>query len=298
MVTASALFAAMGVFTRLAARDVPWSEVAAARALLGAAVAVAVARARHASLAVHDQKTAWARSICGTAAMVCTFYTLGAPAIALGDAVTLGATSPIFIALLSPRLLGETSGKGIWIPSAIAFVGAALVAGPRFRLAGSLAVVALLGAVFSALAMIWLRRLSSGKSGAARESPEAIVAHFSLVAGVAMTAIALPVLKVPDGRGALLLVATGMSGALAQIAMTRAYALDRAARVGSASYLGVVMSHAASALVLGEPTSPLGAVGAACVILAGVALTAFAVHETRPPQASERPSPARGSGSA
>jgi hypothetical protein len=34
--------------------------------------------------------------------MVFTFYTLGAPAIALGDAVTLGATSPIFIALLSP----------------------------------------------------------------------------------------------------------------------------------------------------------------------------------------------------
>jgi drug/metabolite transporter (DMT)-like permease len=298
MVAASALFAAMGLCTRLAARDVPWSEVAAARALLGAAVAIAVARARRAPLAIHDQKTAWARSLCGTGAMICTFYTLGAPDIALGDAVTLGATTPIFIALLSPRLLGETSGKGIWIPTAVAFTGAALVAGPRFHLAGSLAAIALLGAVFSALAMIWLRRLSSGKSGAARESPEAIVTHFSTVAGVAMTALALPVLKMPDPRGALLLVATGTTGALAQIAMTRAYALDRAARVGAASYLGIVMSHLGGAFLLGERTSPIGVLGAACVILAGLALMALAVHETRPPEASGRPSPAGGSGSA
>jgi drug/metabolite transporter (DMT)-like permease len=280
MLIASALFAVMGLSTRLAARHVPWSEVAAARALLGAAVAILVARARRAPLAIHDHRLAWARSLCGTAAMFCTFYTLGAPAIALGDAATLGATSPIFIALLAPFLLGERSGPGLWLATSIAFLGVALVAGPSFHIGGLLAVVALLGAVFSAFAMIWLRRLGSAKrSGAAREAPEAIVAHFSLVAGVALTAIALPSLRLPDTRGALLMLATGLAGALAQIAMTRAYALDRAARVGAASYAGVLMSHVVGAVALGEQVTPLGMLGALLVIAAGLLLTVLALRE-------------------
>ncbi|WP_272424620.1 DMT family transporter [Polyangium jinanense] len=281
MVVAQVLFTIMGICTRLGAQKLPWSEVAAARAVLGAVVAIAVARMRGAPLVIHDRRTAWARSICGTVAMFCTFYTFGAPAIALGDAVTLGATSPIFIAILAPWLLGERSSRIVWVATTIAFAGVALVAGPSFRLSGSLSLVSLLGAVASALAMIWLRRLGTGRSGTPRESPEAIVAHFSLVAGVSLSLVALPTLRMPDLEGALFLLGTGASGAFAQIAMTRAYALDRAARVGVWSYLGVVLTHFAAIVILGEPEKPVGLAGAALVIAAGVGLTWSGLREAR-----------------
>jgi drug/metabolite transporter (DMT)-like permease len=280
MALASLLFATMNVCVRLSARHVPWPEVAAVRALLGAAVAIAVARTRRAPLVIVDHKAAWARSAFGTVGMLCGFYTLGAPSITLGDAMTLGATSPIFIALLSPWLLREHADASIWIPTFVAFIGVALIAGPNLHLSGPLALVALLGALFSAMAMIWLRRLSAGNSGAAPESPEAIVVHFSLVAGAVMTMLALPVLKMPDAQGALLLAVTGTAGALAQITMTRAYSLDRAARVGAAGNLTLVLSYVGGVFALGEPTTLLGILGTLCVIAAGLALTLLAMRES------------------
>lgn len=280
MAVASALFAFMNLFARLASAHVPWPEVAASRALVGAATALGFALARRAPLAVdpRDRALSWARSLCGTAAMVCTFFTLGAPSIALGDVVTLGATSPIFVALLSPRLLGERSGRGLWLATLGAFAGVALVAGPQLQLAGHLAMVATAGAMASALAMIWLRRLGSGSR---RASPEAIALHFSLVGAALMIALSVPVFQVPDGAGAILLLATGLTGGLAQLAMTRAYALDRAARVGTVGYLGVALSHVLGAAWLAETPSPHQLAGALLVTAAGLGLAFEALREAQ-----------------
>lgn len=280
MALASALFALMSVGARLASEHVPWPEVAASRALVGAATAIGVALARGASLRLdrRDRALAWARTLCGTVAMVCTFFTLGAPLLALGDVVTLGATSPIFVALLAPRLLGEKSSRGLWLATLGAFGGVALVAGPQLALAGHLALIATAGAVASALAMIWLRKLGAGGRHA---SPEAIATHFSLVAGAAMLALSIPGFKVPDATGALLLLGTGLSGGLAQLAMTRAYALDQAARVGTVGYLGIALSHVLGAIVLGEAPGPHQVAGATLVTAAGVGLALGALRGAR-----------------
>ncbi|MEP7123949.1 MAG: DMT family transporter [Byssovorax sp.] len=280
MALSSLLFAAMNVLVRLASARVPWSEVAAVRTGVGAAVAIGFAVSRGASLTIHDRRLSWARSIFGTLALLCGFYAMGAPTIALGDAVTLGATSPIFVALLSPWLLGERSGGRVWAATAIAFVGLCLVAGPSFHLAGHVAVIATAGGFFAGMAMIWLRKLSAG-SGAAKESPEAIVAHFSLVAAAVTLALALPTLRVPDLATALLLVATGLFGGLAQLAMTRAYALEKAARLGALGYLGIVFAHLFAAVALGERPRAVEAIGAALIIAAGLALALGALREAR-----------------
>lgn len=283
MAAASALFAAMNVFARLASASLPWPEVAAARTVVAVLVAVSVAYARRAPLTVRDRPMAWARSLAGTASMLCVFYALGAPQIALGDVVTLGSLTPIFIALLSPWLLGERSGRAVWIATLVATAGVALVAGPQLRIAGHLAVIATLGSFCSALAMIFLRKLRVGPADAARpgESPEAIVVHFSVVSSVVMLALTVPVWRAPDARGAALLLGTGLSGGLAQLAMTRAYALDRAARLGTVGYLGVVLSHLFGAIVLGERPGPSQALGTLLVIVAGLMLGLVALRDAR-----------------
>jgi drug/metabolite transporter (DMT)-like permease len=283
MTLASALFALMNVLVRAASAHVPWSEVAAVRTTVGALVAVAFALGRGSGLRIHDRKLSWARSLTGTAAMLCGFYAMGTPAIALGDAVTLASTSPIFIALLAPWLLGERSGRRVWLATLLAFFGVALIAGPSFRLSGHVAVIATLGGFFSGLAMIWLRRLGAGSdgAGAAKESPEAIVAHFSAVAAVAAAAVALPSLRVPDLRSGLMLGAIGVLGGTAQLAMTRAYALEKAARLGAVGYSSVVFAYLLGVMVLDETPSLYATLGALLILGSGVGLALAAMRDGR-----------------
>lgn len=282
MILAQALFAVMNVLSRLSSDRVPWPEVAASRALVGAATALGVALVRRAPLSMDrgDRRLTWARSLCGTGAMLCVFYTLGAPQIALGDAVTLGATSPIFVAILAPRLLGERSSPGLWVAILLAFAGVALIAAPSLAIAGDTALVATLGAVFSAFAMMWLRRIGAGGT---RASPEAVALHFSLVASAAMIALSIPVWRTPDAGGLALLIGTGLAGGLAQLAMTRAYALDNAARIGALGYVGVALSHVLAAAWLGEVPSTRQVLGAALVTAAGLWLASQALRDARRP---------------
>jgi drug/metabolite transporter (DMT)-like permease len=140
------------------------------------------------------------------------------------------------------------------------------------------------------MAMMWLRRLGAGS---ARESPEAIVIHFSVLATAVTAVFALPTLRAPDAAGAALLVSAGITGGLAQMAMTRAYALERAARLGPVSYLGVVLSHLGGALLLGETTGPAQVAGAALVVGGGLFLAALAIREARA-SGDPTPTPPRG----
>jgi drug/metabolite transporter (DMT)-like permease len=237
MVLAQLCFAAMNVFTRLGSRHLPWPEIAAARFLLGAAIAVGLAATRGASLRITDRRGTWQRSIYGTMAALGAFYALSSPGVGVGDVATLGATAPIFVALLSGSLLGERVGGRLWIAVAMAFAGVVLLVRPSFSPAAPVAIVAIAGAFFYALAMIWLRRIGPG------ESHEAIVLHFSLVALATMLVLAIPSWTWPDARSGLYLLGAGLGGGGAQIAMTRAYSLHRATPVTALSSLGAVFTY-------------------------------------------------------
>ncbi len=267
MLGAQVMFAAMNVLTRLGAAELPWSEVAAARFLVGGLLVIPVALATGAPLRIRDRRTAWGRSIFGTISALGVFYALGSPRVAVGDAATLSATGPIFVALLSAPLLGERVGRHVGLAVLIAFTGVALVVQPSFATALPIAVIATLAAVFYALAMIWLRRIGQ------RESAEAVALHFSLTAGVTMALISLPVLRLPDRAGALYLLGTGIAGGLAQIAMTRAYARDRAARMSALNYVSVMLTYVFALPVFVEPVSALQLAGAALVIASGTMVT-------------------------
>ena len=236
MVLAQLCFAAMNVFTRLGSRHLPWPEIAAARFLVGALIAVGLAAARGKSLAVTDRGGTWRRSIYGTISALGTFFALSSPRVAIGDAATLGATAPIFVAALSGRLLNERVGRRLWIAIALTFLGIVLLLRPSFTTAAPVAAVATGGAFFYALAMIWLRRIGPA------ESHEAVVLHFSLVALATMLLLALPSWTWPDARSGLYLLGAGLGGGGAQLAMTRAYSLHRAAPVTALSTLGVVFT--------------------------------------------------------
>lgn len=275
MAGAAVLFSLMNFFAKLATTSSSWMTAGAVRALVGAFVAIGVARLRGASLAIKDRRAIFWRSLVGTLAMASTFYALSSRTLSLGDTVTLLNLTPVFLALLAPLFLGERTSFAIVVALALSLAGVVLVVHPSFAFGPSTggpsaaltAALAALAAFLASIAMMLLRRVGP------TETAEGIAVHFSLFAAVSLGLLSLSDLRMPTPRDALFMVAAGLFAGLGQIAMTRAYSLERAARVGSMSYLAVVTSAILGAVVLGEQPSASALLGMALVVSGGLVVT-------------------------
>ena len=277
MAAAATLFATMNFLARLSSGHAHWSQVACVRATIGAAVAYAVARARGKAAFVPATRLMWQRSLLGTVAMGCTFYALGRRELPLGDTVTLFNLTPIVLAVVAPIFLKERSGPGVWMAIVVAAAGVVLIVRPTFLFGGTHALgeeavvpaaVALIAAVFSAFAMMSLRRVSAGLN------PEAIVVHFSLTGATALGLVAVASrAPLPSATDALPMLGAGLCAGFAQLAMTRAYAMQQATRVSGVGYLAVPISALLGAALLHEWPTKLALVGMALVVAGGVLIT-------------------------
>jgi drug/metabolite transporter (DMT)-like permease len=241
-------------------------------------------------LVIADKRGSWMRSISGTAGMVAIFYVLSSQALPLADTTSLIYLSPVFLAVLAPMFLRERTGARVAVPLAVALVGAVLILRPAVIFGGGAlhhgppahgpsgtvtASVAILSALLSAIAMMMLRRVGQ------RESPEAVALHFSLVAAATFIVLSLFEFRPPRAIDLVLMLAAGVSGGLGQLALTRAYALDKAARVGGMQYLSVVTSSLLGAAVLHEAPRPSAVVGMALIIAGGVAASLLSRMDLR-----------------
>jgi drug/metabolite transporter (DMT)-like permease len=289
MAFGATLFALMNLLARLATTSTSWASVATIRALVGALIAFAVARVRGQSLVPNNPRAILWRSLFGTISMLSTFYAVSSRTVSLGDTVTLLNLAPVFLAVLAPIFLRERTSPAVALALALALGGVVLVVRPTFlfgtgghELAGvagpsatTTALVAVFAAFSTAIAMMLLRR--AGRT----EVPEAIAFHFSLFAAGSLGILSLFDLRMPTARDAAFMVAAGVCAGIGQLAMTRAYALEHAARVSGMSYFAVVASALLGAVVLGEHPGPTAAGGMALVIAGGLVVT-FARPRTAP----------------
>ncbi|MDP9150012.1 MAG: DMT family transporter [Myxococcota bacterium] len=263
---AQLLFALMVICALVGGRGVPWQEVGATLFLFGVVADYVIARLRMQSLRITRIRESWLRSGFGTLSAAGTFYVYSAPNLPIGDAITLFATSPIFVALASAPFLGERVKRNVVLSLAFGFSGIAVVAKPSFSSAPHLIAAGTGTAMATALAMVWLRRIGPS------ESSEAIVVHFSCIGFGAMLLGALPVWRTPTAHDAMVLALMGLSGGLAQIAMTRAYALDHAARVSAMTYSSVVFMRVLAVPVFGEIPNAMQISGSLLVVASGIVL--------------------------
>lgn len=290
MATGAVLFALMNFFARLATTSASWMTVGAVRAFVGACVAIAVARMRGASLAANDRRALFWRSLFGTISMATTFYALSSRTLSLGDTVTLLNLTPIFLALLAPIFLREKTTIAVGFALLLSLGGVMLVLHPSFAWqdaprvagpsAGATAGFAVFAAFSSSIAMMLLRRVGQ------TETAESIAVHFSLFAAATLGLLSLFDLRMPTARDAGFMLAAGVCAGFAQIAMTRAYSLEAAARVSGMSYLAVVASALLGAAVLREvPT--IGALAGMALVVSGGLVVTF-TRDAHPPPAREK----------
>jgi len=278
LLVSEACYSVMRIATRAGSGDLHWAEIAAARFLGGALVAIVAARAQGVSLRVNDTKNAWLRSLFGTGGALCLFHALGTQGISVGDASTLYATTPLWVAVLSAPMLGERVPLAVWGGVALGFAGVATLLKAGFAWSPT-ALLVLLGAVSYALAILRLRRLS------ANESSEAIALHMSLTAGGIMLLIALPHLKPVPVAAYVPLLLSALSGGLGQVTVGRAYARGAAAQLAALGYAGVVFTYLLELALFHRAPQAHQVLGACMVIAAGV----WVALASRP--AAARPSP-------
>jgi drug/metabolite transporter (DMT)-like permease len=202
------------------------------------------------------------RGIVGVTAMACVFTAF--KLLPLGEAVALTLSGPIFLTALSVPLLGEKVGVRRWSAVAVGFVGVLVMTRPGSGVFDPVALFALFGALFYALAMISIRWLSSTEPAATT------VFYFTLFA-TAAGAASLPFgWQTPTAAGFLLLAGIGLIGGLAQMAMTEAFRLAPVSIIAPFEYLALVFAVGFGYLFWDEVPDVYIFGGAALVVAGGL----------------------------
>ena len=279
MVLASFFFSLMSVLVKASGMHLPPQELVFFRSVFVAGLTLLWLHRKGLPLLGRNRRLLFLRGLFGYLALSAFFYTL--THIPIADSVILQYTNALFAALLSPWLLKERNTARDWRYFALAFSGLVLIVRPGFSLQASAAAIGLLGACCSAVAYILVRRLRQ------TDHELHIILAFPMVSIVFSAPFAIRGFVMPRGWEWLMLAGIGATTMIAQLLMTRALHLERAARATNASYVAVVFSTLWGLVLWGEiPTWPT-LLGALIVILAvvrlatGMALTTGADEVSR-----------------
>ena len=218
------------------------------------------------------------RCTAGGAAMVCYYSAIGYRDVELGTAAMLLKTSPLWVALGAPFLVGERPGSRTWAGLALGLLGVGCAYGfvPQGERIGLLLCV--VGGVLAALAYLSLRGLARS------DGPATIVFAFS----VFLAAGSLPFLPPWTEARAwspqlwALLTWIGLCGVGGQLALTAAYRYGSAAAVTVAGLMEVALATGLSLLLFSQQPKPAAIVGGALALTGAL----WASREDRPAEAS------------
>ncbi|MCX8065623.1 MAG: DMT family transporter [Candidatus Hydrogenedentes bacterium] len=221
-ILASALcFSIMSVVGNYLSSYFNWIEIAYFRILPTFVLAVLMSFFYNGKILVVASYSLWYRSIFGTFALLCTFYSLSR--LHASEVVTLSATTPIWISLIMIFIFSEKSSTILWLFVMMALVGVYIMEQPQFEKNYVGILVAFLGAIFTGLAMISL-------SFCGDITPVTVVSHYSLVSFVVLQILFFYIRGVEYTKVLTLLsehftllVILGVTGTLGQILLTLAY---------------------------------------------------------------------------
>lgn len=213
----------------------------------------------------HDKKVLLARGAAGTAALLAYFYTL--QTMPLASAVSIQYLSPLFTTLLAVYLLKEKVNSKTLLCFVGAIIGVVLVKGfdPRVSLLDL--GIGFFAAIGSAVAYNLVRMLKE------TDHPMVVVFYFPLVTIPVVGPFAIRGWVWPQGWDWLFVLAVGVFTQLAQVNMTKAFQLEKAARVSILNYLGLVLALVVGFLAFGETFDYVSLTGMLLIVLSIVIST-------------------------
>jgi len=233
------------------------------------------------------------RGLFGVSAMYC--YFLSYNLLPLSDAIALGLSGPIFLTILSIPFLGEKVGVRRWSACIVGFIGVLIMTRPGAGVWQAEALVPLLAAVFYALAMISIRRLT------ATEGSGSIVFYFTLFATLAGLATAPLGLLDPElawvwpaSSEWLIVLAIGLMGGCGQILITIAFRCAPVSVVAPFDYMALVYGFILGFAFFAEIPDAYLIGGGATVVASGIYIVhrETVIARQRRRQQAESPLPA------
>jgi S-adenosylmethionine uptake transporter len=269
MVTATFLFASMGVCIKLASELYGSGEIVFYRSLVGALVITSFVLVRGGQLRTAVPSMHFWRSCSGVASLSLWFYSLGG--LPLATAVTLNYMSSVWLALFlmgGAIMVGKPRVDGRLVAAVLAgFVGVALVLRPaveRDQLWHGL--MGLMSGMLSAMAYMQVSAL-----GRAGEPEYRVVFYFTLGGTIAGGATMLWTgVHGHSLRGILLLLAIGLLATVAQVMLTRAYTIGRTLTNASLQYLGILFAFGYGVWLFDDPVTWMALAGMAIIVAAGL----------------------------
>ena len=211
------------------------------------------------------------RGVMGTTAMGLGFAGLGY--LPLPEVTAIGYASPILCVIFAAMFLGEEVRAFRLACVALGLTGVLIVVAPRLTiLPGAIAgqaealgaMIVLGGAVFSALAQTFVRKL------VLTEKTTTIVFWFSVTATVLSLATSPFGWVMPSPREAVLLISAGLLGGVGQILLTASYRGNEASLIAPFEYASMLFALIIGYFVFGEVPTRVMLIGASIVVLAGV----------------------------
>jgi drug/metabolite transporter (DMT)-like permease len=262
------LFAGMQTCVKYLGDDVPMGETIFLRGLIAVLALALLARQ---TLGLRVLKTDnWQRhalrSLAGTLSMFCLFAAL--TMIPMAEVNAINYSAPMFVTLLAMLFLGERIHVFRWSALGIGLVGVLVIVGPHLALGSdghaSGFVVALGAALFSALAMVFLRSMSGG------EHAITITFYFMLTSAVCgLLTLPWGWLIPTAGQGFVLLM-LGLFGVGGQLLMTYSYRYAEASTIAPLDYTSLIISATVGYWLFSELPSPSLWWGAPPVIASGL----------------------------
>ena len=210
------------------------------------------------------------RGLVGTIAMGLGFAGLGY--LPLPEVTAIGYTAPLLTVIFAAMFLGEQVRAFRISCVALGLVGVLIVVWPRLSITSGEqvgqaeafgAILVLGGAVFAALAQVFVRKLVM------TEKTPAIVFYFSLTATVLSLATLPFGWVVPTPQQAALLIGAGLLGGVGQIFLTSSYREADASLVAPFDYASMIFALAIGYFVFAEVPTGTMLLGAAVVVIAG-----------------------------
>lgn len=226
---------------------------------------IAVLLARDGGIAGLRTDRPWShiiRALVGTVAIFCFFYSFAN--LPLADVYAISFAAPLIVTALSVPLLKEHVGWRRWTAVLVGFAGVLVMLRPGAGVVSGAALVCLLGTVFYALTMIFVRHLSRTETNAA------IVFYYMATLTVVGAVAMLPAWRTPGALDFALLAATGIIGGVAQLSLTQAFRLAPPSLLAPFEYTGMIWAVSFGYLFFGEVPDAAIWIGVAIVIASGL----------------------------
>ncbi|MBN1551375.1 DMT family transporter [bacterium] len=258
MIAATLFFSFMNIFVKITLAELPFMETVFFRGVFGTIFVVMYLLSQRKPLIGPRPFLLSLRGLLGFLGLSCYYFTMSK--LTLADTVILNRISPLFVMILSYFILKEILSRWHVVVLLMAMVGIFNIVQPQMDFAPIAGLIGLLSSVFSAGAYIVVKKLSSDHNAFQ------IVLAFVFLSALLSVPFLFNNFMLPDGPTWLLLADIGFTSALAQILMTKAYALGSPTPVSIASYGIFIFSALWGYLLWGEIQNPQALIGSGIVI--------------------------------